>query len=96
MKREFDRKIWKSGNSYVVTIPSETVERYKLDKKFVTVSITDEEHLSASNDETNKVNKVNHNHKAIYKDKKVNAHEDNEGNKKQNHEDKKEATPKYV
>ena len=43
MKREFDRKIWKSGNSFVVTIPSETVERYKLEDKFVTVAITDED-----------------------------------------------------
>jgi len=43
MKREFDRKIWKTGNSYVVTIPSETVERYDLQDKFITVAITDEE-----------------------------------------------------
>ncbi|MEK6850172.1 MAG: hypothetical protein AABX85_01205 [Nanoarchaeota archaeon] len=95
MKREFDRKIWKSGNSYVVTIPSETVERYKLDKKFVTITISDED--SSSDNTTNKVNKINHNNKTIYKDKKANAHEDNENNEKQNHgEDKKEATPKYV
>lgn len=43
MKREFDRKIWKTGNSYVVTIPSETVERYGLNGKFITVAITDEQ-----------------------------------------------------
>ena len=43
MKREFDRKIWKTGNSYVVTIPSETVERYELNGKFITVAVTDEE-----------------------------------------------------
>jgi len=43
MKREFDRKIWKTGNSYVVTIPSETVERYNLNGKFITVAITDED-----------------------------------------------------
>ena len=43
MKREFDRKIWKTGNSYVVTIPSETVERYELKEKYITVAITDEE-----------------------------------------------------
>ncbi|OYT41472.1 hypothetical protein B6U80_01340 [Candidatus Pacearchaeota archaeon ex4484_26] len=42
MKREFDRKIWKSGNSYVITIPAETVERFKLEGKFITVAITDE------------------------------------------------------
>lgn len=43
MKREFDRKIWKTGNSYVVTIPSETVDRFELSGKFITVAITDEE-----------------------------------------------------
>ena len=43
MKREFDGKIWKTGNSYVVTIPSETVERYELNGKFITVAISDEE-----------------------------------------------------
>ncbi len=42
MKREFDRKIWKSGNSYVITIPVETVERYKLEGKFITVAIKDD------------------------------------------------------
>jgi antitoxin component of MazEF toxin-antitoxin module len=45
MKREFDRKIWKSGNSYVVTIPSETVERYALEGKFITVAISDSESI---------------------------------------------------
>jgi len=42
MKREFDRKIWRSGNSYVVTIPAETVERFKLEDKFVTITVSDE------------------------------------------------------
>ncbi|MBU2496733.1 MAG: hypothetical protein KJ767_01595 [Nanoarchaeota archaeon] len=43
MKREFDRKIWKSGNSYVITIPAETVERFKLEGKYITVAISDED-----------------------------------------------------
>ena len=42
MIREFDRKIWKTGNSYVVTIPPETVEKYNLTEKIITVAITDE------------------------------------------------------
>jgi len=46
MKREFDGKIRKVGNSFVVTIPINTVERYKLkENKFVTVLITDEESI---------------------------------------------------
>ena len=49
MKREFDRKIWKSGNSFVVTIPSETVERYSLEGKFVTIAVSDEESLILEN-----------------------------------------------
>ena len=44
MKREFDGKIRKVGNSFVVTIPINTVERYNLkENKFVTVLITDDE-----------------------------------------------------
>jgi len=30
MKRIIDVKIWKTGNSYVVTIPKNIIERYKL------------------------------------------------------------------
>lgn len=30
MKRKFDAKLRKVGNSYVVTIPSETVDRFNL------------------------------------------------------------------
>ena len=42
MKREFDGKIRKVGNSFVVTIPINTVERYDLkENEFVTVLITD-------------------------------------------------------
>lgn len=42
MKREFDKRVWKTGNSFVITIPSETVERYHLEGKIITVAITDE------------------------------------------------------
>jgi antitoxin component of MazEF toxin-antitoxin module len=43
MKREFDGKIRKVGNSFVVTIPINTVERYGLkENEFITVLITDE------------------------------------------------------
>jgi antitoxin component of MazEF toxin-antitoxin module len=43
MKREFDGKIRKVGNSFVVTIPINTIERYELkENKFITVLITDE------------------------------------------------------
>ncbi len=30
MKRIFDAKIWKTGNSYVVTIPLNVIKRFKL------------------------------------------------------------------
>ena len=30
MRREFDTKLWKAGNSYVVTIPAKIVEKYEL------------------------------------------------------------------
>ena len=44
MNREFDAKIRKVGNSYVVTIPSNIVKRFKLkDGKFLTVNISTEE-----------------------------------------------------
>ncbi len=43
MKREFDGKIRKVGNSFVVTIPINTIERYKLTEgEFVTVLVTNE------------------------------------------------------
>jgi len=40
MRREFDAKIRKGGNSHVITIPAETFERFKLKVgEFLTVSI---------------------------------------------------------
>lgn len=30
MKREFDAKLWKTGNAHVVTIPSKIIKKYKL------------------------------------------------------------------
>ena len=54
MKREFDRKIWKSGNSYVITVPAETVERYSLNNKFVTVAISDESDSIINNNNIDK------------------------------------------
>ena len=42
-KRAFDAQIRKVGNSYVVTIPSNIIKRFKLKKKFLTVTIEDEE-----------------------------------------------------
>ena len=42
-KREFDAKLRKVGNSYVITVPSTIIERFKLKpKKFITVTIEDE------------------------------------------------------
>lgn len=44
MKREFDAQIRKVGNSYVVTIPSKIIKRFKLKQgNFVTSSIETEE-----------------------------------------------------
>ena len=44
MKRTFDGKIWKAGNSLVITIPPITLERFGLKSgDFLTVAITDEE-----------------------------------------------------
>ncbi|MBU2639400.1 MAG: hypothetical protein KKG75_01695 [Nanoarchaeota archaeon] len=44
VKREFDAQLRKVGNSYVVTIPSIIVKRFKIKKsKFLTVTIEDEE-----------------------------------------------------
>jgi len=30
MKREFDTKLWKTGNSYVVTIPKKIIKKWRL------------------------------------------------------------------
>lgn len=30
MKREFDAKIWKTGNAHVITIPSKIIKKYKI------------------------------------------------------------------
>jgi antitoxin component of MazEF toxin-antitoxin module len=44
MEREFDAQIRKVGNSYVVTIPSIIIKKYKLKQgKFVTVKLSTEE-----------------------------------------------------
>jgi len=41
MKREFDAQIRKVGNSYVVTVPSITIKRFKLKEgQIVTVSVS--------------------------------------------------------
>ena len=43
MKREFDAKLRKVGNSYVVTVPSNIIKRYKLKQgKFTTITLEDE------------------------------------------------------
>tara|TARA_Y100000310_G_C20411169_1_gene682054 strand:+ start:259 stop:408 length:150 start_codon:yes stop_codon:yes gene_type:complete len=40
IRREFDSKVRKVGNSYVVTIPANIVKRFKLKQgKFVTANI---------------------------------------------------------
>jgi antitoxin component of MazEF toxin-antitoxin module len=42
-KRQFDAQIRKVGNSYVVTVPSKIIKRFKIkEKKFLTVTIEDE------------------------------------------------------
>lgn len=42
-KREFDARLRKVGNSYVITVPSIIVARFKLKpKKYITVTIEDE------------------------------------------------------
>ena len=41
MQREFDAKVRKVGNSYVVTIPKNIIERFKLKEgKFLTVTVS--------------------------------------------------------
>jgi antitoxin component of MazEF toxin-antitoxin module len=32
MKRKFDAKLWKTGNGYVVTVPSKIIKKFKLRK----------------------------------------------------------------
>jgi len=32
MKRKFDAKIWKTGNAFVVTVPSSVIKKFKLKK----------------------------------------------------------------
>lgn len=40
MERKFDAKIRKVGNSYVVTVPSNIIERFKLkENQFLTVNV---------------------------------------------------------
>lgn len=39
MKRTFDAKIRKVGNSYVVTVPSSLVKRFKLKEEFIKVDV---------------------------------------------------------
>ena len=44
MKRRFDAKLRKVGNSFVITVPSKTVERFKLkDGDFVTAEVSTDE-----------------------------------------------------
>ena len=44
MKRKFDAKLRKVGNSFVVTIPSDSVERFKLKEgDYIAVEIDIEE-----------------------------------------------------
>lgn len=43
-KRKFDAKLRKVGNSYVVTIPSETIERFELSEgDFLAIELNSEE-----------------------------------------------------
>lgn len=43
MKREFDAQLRKVGNSFVITVPSSIIKRFKLkQKKFITATIGDE------------------------------------------------------
>jgi antitoxin component of MazEF toxin-antitoxin module len=32
MKRQFDAKLWKTGNAIVITIPSTIIQKFKLKK----------------------------------------------------------------
>lgn len=43
MKREFDARLRKVGNSFVITVPSSIIKRFKLkQKKFVTITLENE------------------------------------------------------
>ncbi|MEK6856514.1 MAG: hypothetical protein AABX49_00710 [Nanoarchaeota archaeon] len=43
IEREFDAKIRKVGNSFVITIPSSIIKRFKIKpKKFITMVIKNE------------------------------------------------------
>jgi antitoxin component of MazEF toxin-antitoxin module len=40
MKRQFDTKLWRTGNAIVITIPSSVIKRFKLKKgEFVEITI---------------------------------------------------------
>ena len=40
MKRIFDAKIWKTGNSYVITVPFSIIKKFKLkEDDFVEITI---------------------------------------------------------
>ena len=57
MKRDFDAKIRKVGNSHVVTVPSNIVKKYNLKQgKFLTVNIKHEQNIKRQFDA--KVRKV--------------------------------------
>ena len=44
MKRIIDAKIWKTGNSYVITVPINLVEKFKLKVgSFIEVSLKNED-----------------------------------------------------
>ena len=43
-KRKFDAKLRKVGNSYIVTIPIETIKRFELDEgDFLAIELNSEE-----------------------------------------------------
>lgn len=43
VKREFDAQLRKVGNSFVITIPSQIIKRFKLKpKKFLTITLENE------------------------------------------------------
>ena len=42
MKRKFDSKIRKVGNSHVVTVPASIIKKFKLKNKSITITIEDE------------------------------------------------------
>jgi len=44
IKREFDAQLRKVGNSFVITVPSSIIKRFKLKpKKFITITLENEE-----------------------------------------------------